>query len=83
MTAIPYENHSNDESACMQVWRCESCHCIHLRAGQVLLTFTQEEFTAFTQEVVACYCGEMVLEARDGAEQAKSPIFQFISEAMH
>ncbi len=37
------------------VWRCEACCCVHVRAGEVLLTFTPTEFTAFTESVNDCY----------------------------
>ncbi|MER3427016.1 MAG: hypothetical protein C4334_02780 [Pyrinomonas sp.] len=38
------------------VWHCPSCRAFHVRAGQVILTFTAEEFAAFTRAVIECYC---------------------------
>lgn len=38
------------------VWHCPSCRAFHVRAGQAILTFTTEEFAAFTRAVVECYC---------------------------
>lgn len=58
MTAT-YEPLHDSENASMQVWRCASCGCFHLRAGQVLMTFTPEEFASFTQEIIECYCIQM------------------------
>jgi hypothetical protein len=56
MTAIPFESQCTNNSAVPQVWRCASCDCIHLHVGQVLLTFTQDEFANFAQEVVESFC---------------------------
>ncbi len=60
MTALLYEDAHAGADAGVQIWRCASCHCVHLRAGQVLLTFTPEEFATLTQDVVACYCGQLI-----------------------
>lgn len=43
------------ESPDVAVWRCEGCGCIHLRAGEVLLTFTAREYADFTERVADCY----------------------------
>lgn len=59
MTVVPFENPNAGTTASAQVWRCNSCHCIHLYIGQVLLTFTQSEFAGFAQEVVECYCVQL------------------------
>lgn len=37
------------------VWRCEGCGCVHVRAGNTLLTFAPSEFAAFTESVNDCY----------------------------
>jgi hypothetical protein len=37
------------------VWPCEGCGCIHIRAGELLLTFSAAEFAAFTETVNDCY----------------------------
>lgn len=38
------------------VWYCHSCRAFHIRTNQVILTFTHEEYAAFTRAVVGCYC---------------------------
>lgn len=60
MTAIVEPNDAAEMCAGTLVWRCDLCRCFHLRAGEVLLTFTREEFNAFTREVVDCYCGALM-----------------------
>jgi hypothetical protein len=52
------QNHQNFErgSHALWVWYCQSCHAFHVRANQVILTFSHEEYAAFTRAVVACYC---------------------------
>jgi hypothetical protein len=59
MTAITYRTSHPRPEVDTQVWRCDECRCFHLLAGQTLLTFTPEEFAAFTQEVAECYCVQM------------------------
>jgi hypothetical protein len=59
MTVITDRITDRSPSEGLQVWRCESCRCFHVRAGQVLLTLTPEEFADFTREVTDCYCVQM------------------------
>jgi hypothetical protein len=56
MTAITFRTKQHDPDSTPRVWRCDDCHCFHLLARETLLTFTPEEFAAFTQEVAECYC---------------------------
>lgn len=65
MTAIPMENHDTGARAGFKVWRCCSCRCVHLQAGDVLLTFTPEEYAVFTQAIVKCYHGSCAHSARE------------------
>lgn len=65
MTAITYRT-NQDQGSTPQVWRCDDCHCFHLLAGQTLLTFSPEEFAAFTHEVTECYCVQ--LQANEESE---------------
>jgi hypothetical protein len=37
------------------VWHCEACHCVHIRAGEVLMTLTRSEFLAFADSINDCY----------------------------
>lgn len=50
--------HTNSHHAAVSeihVWRCESCHCFHVHAAEMLLTLTTEEFTAFAESVTNCF----------------------------
>ncbi len=79
MTAILNGDHGSDMRSELQVWRCAACRCVHLSKGQVLLTFTPEEFTSFTQIVVECYSSQILFENdRDSAEN-QSQDFQLIN----
>jgi hypothetical protein len=80
MTAIFYKNHDAEASADVQAWRCASCHCYHLRAGEALLTFTTEEFVAFMQEIVDCYCGQILSGEAGDAESDEKQTLLLMSE---
>ena len=69
MTAIFYKNHGADENTHAQAWRCASCHCYHLRAGEALLTFTTEEFISLMQEIADCYYGQILSGEAKANEQ--------------
>jgi hypothetical protein len=58
MTAFPMESRHDGVRSGFNVWRCCSCHCFHLKAGDVLLTFTPKEYEVFTQAIVDCYQGK-------------------------
>ncbi len=58
MTAIPMNYSQTETPAHFHVWRCEGCHCFHVRAADVLLTFTPAEFAAFSNLVSECYWQE-------------------------
>lgn len=46
--------HENREN--LKIWFCERCQSVHFRAGEVLLTFSPEEFQGLTQAVTEIYC---------------------------
>ena len=54
---------SPDSPADVAVWLCEGCGCVHVRAGETLLTFTPREYADFTGMVADCY---WELELRGG-----------------
>jgi hypothetical protein len=60
LTVISCENRNDGTTETPEVWRCESCRCFHLRAGQVLMVFMPKEFEVFTNDVVECYCVQPV-----------------------
>lgn len=39
----------------VSVWKCDSCEEFHLRAGNVLLTFTKDEFADFVNDTWNCF----------------------------
>lgn len=47
-------NHENGVRAEVGVWHCESCACFHVKAGDVLLTFSLTEFMNFSNAVLDC-----------------------------
>lgn len=59
MTVITDRVNERGAGEGVRVWRCESCSCFHLRAGEMLLTLTPEEFEVFTREVADCYCVQL------------------------
>lgn len=76
MTVIVEQERAAGMSAGARVWHCDLCRCFHLRAGEVLLTLTPEEFNRLTHEVVECYCREMLRGGAKGmmqSPQALSP----------
>jgi redox-regulated HSP33 family molecular chaperone len=57
MTAFLNEDLRSNVKADVQVWLCEDCRCVHVRAANVMLTFTKDEFESFTEAVVDCNYG--------------------------
>ena len=57
MTAFLNEDFHSGTTANLQAWHCESCNCVHIRAANVLLTFTLKEFASFVETVVDCHRG--------------------------
>ena len=55
MTAIPVAGHEAGMRSDLNIWNCDACRCVHLRAGGVLLPFTREEFGALAHAVVEWY----------------------------
>jgi len=41
----------------LSLWYCESCRVVHLRAGEVVLSFDSRQFAAFTEAVVDIHYG--------------------------
>ncbi len=82
MTVLPHEEHHTGVAAHLKVWRCASCRCVHLCAGEVLMTFTNEEYAAFTHAVVECYCGHIhAPETGDDIPLQLSPVIA--NEMLH
>jgi ribosomal protein L37AE/L43A len=39
----------------VKVWKCETCDEFHVKAGNVLLTFTPQEFSEFVNKTWNCF----------------------------
>ncbi|MCP9496732.1 MAG: hypothetical protein MSG64_20035 [Pyrinomonadaceae bacterium MAG19_C2-C3] len=63
MFEIPTTDRHANERAGWRVWRCDACRLFHIKAGGVLLTFTPEEYEAFTHAVAGCYFGGACAQA--------------------
>ncbi|GEM_PF-3574689 len=73
MTAFLNDDFQRHESTNVSIWFCEGCRCFHLRAGQVLLTFTREEFADFTHTAIeANYC--LPIEASEEERDSFPPL---------
>jgi hypothetical protein len=55
MTAIRMSDAHKELIAKVDIWPCKSCRRVHMRAGDLLLTFDATEFSEFAESVVACY----------------------------
>lgn len=66
MTAIRMHEFDEESAGVVGAWRCETCSCIHVRAGGVLLTFTASEYDSFAQAVAECYWEKEVRAAAEG-----------------
>ncbi len=55
MTAIRVHELDDESAGAIGAWRCESCGCVHVRAGGVLLTFAAAEYDSFAHAVAECY----------------------------
>ncbi len=49
-----FTNSENGVRAEVGVWYCESCACFHVKADDVLLTFSPTEFMDFGKAVLDC-----------------------------
>lgn len=54
MNHLSGSNH-NQSSQKLQVWHCDHCRAVHFKAGNVLLNFSQTEFTGLTRAVMEIY----------------------------
>lgn len=68
MTAFPNEDFHSGTNANVQIWFCESCDCVHVRAANVLLTFTKDEFASFTEAVVDCHYNATYFDVKPNEE---------------
>jgi hypothetical protein len=57
----------------LDIWRCGDGCGFHLRAGNVVMTFTNEELEAFLHAAGGCYLGETCAHVEVPADEARSP----------
>lgn len=62
MTFGDFKEHSKHNISEVGVWYCENCLSFHIKAGEVLLTFTKAEFGEFSHAVFDCYASAVTLE---------------------
>lgn len=72
MTLKKFTGHDEDAISEVGVWYCENCASFHIKAGEVLLTFTKTEFAAFSNTVFDCYSDVLTLEDVRGVVDASS-----------
>jgi hypothetical protein len=49
------------------VWYCENCLSFHVKAGEILLTFTRAEFESFSNAVFDTYSSVVTFDEIRGA----------------
>lgn len=62
MTIQNFSEHKTESSADVGVWHCEKCASFHIKAGDVLLTFTRPEFGSFSNAVLDTYSASITME---------------------
>lgn len=69
MNTLHNEDFAHEKRENLKVWFCERCQCVHFRAGEVLLTFTREEFEGLTRAVTEIYCEKFVTLPQESKQQ--------------
>lgn len=81
MTAFQNEEFHSGTNANVQIWFCESCTSVHVRAANALLTFTKDEFASFTEAAVDCHYSTTYFDVRHDEEYIADDSFpRLISE---
>ena len=55
MTITKFRKNEIRKEKSVNVWKCNSCEEFHLKAGNVLLTFSKEEFADFVNDTWNCF----------------------------
>lgn len=69
MNALHDNNFADEHRQQLSVWFCERCQSVHFRAGEVLLTFTREEFDELTRAVIEIYCAKFAAFSQEPKQQ--------------
>lgn len=65
-------DHSTNKAASvskMDIWRCGDGCGFHMRAGNVVMTFTDDELEAFLRAAGGCYLGEKCAHVEAPADE--------------
>jgi hypothetical protein len=79
MTFTNFSGHANHDHNVSEVgvWYCENCRSFHIKAGEVLLTFTRAEFGSFSSAVFDCYSSAVTLEDVRGNANPGNELYNF------
>jgi len=72
MTLKKFTGHAENTISEVGVWYCENCTSFHIKAGEILLTFTKNEFAAFSNTIFDCYSEVLTLDDVRGSVDASS-----------
>lgn len=67
MTLKRIKSHASHDVSEVGVWHCSHCASFHVKAGEVLLTFSKAEFAAFSNTVFNCYSDALTIDDVRGA----------------
>jgi hypothetical protein len=83
MTLKKFTGHAEDDISEVGVWYCENCASFHIKAGEILLTFTKTEFAAFSDTIFDCYSEVLTLDdVRGGVDASSGEIIEIGTMAL-
>lgn len=83
MTSKKFTGQGSNGISVVGVWYCENCASFHIKAGEILLTFTKSEFAAFSNRVFDCYSDVLTLDdVRRGVGASNEEIIELESLAL-
>jgi hypothetical protein len=84
MTFRDFKDRAKHSISEVGVWYCENCLSFHIKAGEVLLTFTKAEFADFSSAVFDSYSSAVTLEdVRSGANPGNELLTLKHSQLIH
>lgn len=84
MTFKKFSDHAKGNISEVGVWYCDNCSSFHVKAGEVLLTFTRDEFAAFSSAVFDCYSSVVTLDdVRERLDPGKAVVHLENSHVVH
>lgn len=73
MTIFDHSTHKAAAVSKLDIWRSGDGCGFHMRAANVVLTFTEEELEGFLRAAGGCYLGETCAHVEGPAEAAQTP----------